>query len=136
LQQRKTRFRNLAHIGQVGHAVYAESQDGQIAMQRRDGNDLQTFYLERPVNEARVEPGNAPVWIVAVKDVLEGALDVFHAPGVSINRNRLLLPEVKDTHVIKPQDVVSVGVRKEDGVQAVQALTQSLRPEIRRSINH
>jgi hypothetical protein len=105
-------------------------------MHHRYGDNLQTFYLERPVNEARLEPGNPTVGIVAVKDVLKDPLDVLHALGVSVNGNRLLLPEVKDAHIIEPQDVVGMSVRKEDGVQTVQALTQSLRPEIRRSINH
>jgi phage head maturation protease len=47
-----------------------------------------------------------------------------------------LLPEVKDPNIIKPQDVIGMGVRKEHGVQAVHAFTQSLRAKVRCRINH
>jgi hypothetical protein len=54
---------------------------------------------------------------------------------VSINGNRNLLPEIENTHVVEAQNVIGVGVREHDGIEAGQTFAQSLTPKVRRGVD-
>ena len=89
-----------------------------------------TPQLEGPINDVRLEPGNPAVGIILIEDVFVDAADALHGRGIGIDGNRHLLAKVKHPHVIQSEDVVGVGVGKDDRVQPAHTFTQGLLAEV------
>src|SRR5579863_9950384 len=134
-EQGNRRVRDGAEIGDVGRLAETEAENRQVAVQDGKRRPATAKEIERPVDDVRIELGDPSVRIRLVENVLEDTPDVLHRRAVSVNGNRLALAKVEDANVIQTQQVIGVGVRKNDGVEPRHALAQRLLAEVGRRVD-
>ena len=73
-------------------------------------------------------------WIciqIRLEDVRVNTLHMFHAPGLCVDRYRLLHDGIEPSYLVKAEEMVDVVVCMEDAVAPGDVLPESLLPEIR-----
>ena len=71
-----------------------------------------------------------------VEDVLKGTLDGLERGLIGVDGNGSLLAKIEHPDVIQSQDMVYMGMSKQDGIEAVDAFPQRLSAEVGRGIDH
>ena len=72
---------------------------------------------------------------LAVENVRKRAAQDVKRFGVRENRQRGFLTHVERANIVEAENVVSVGVREEDGVEPLKADAKGLLAEVRRRVN-
>ncbi len=123
--------RHAAEIRQVGHAADAKAKHLHVAVLGRHRRPPHAQQLERPVDHVRADQRNGTECRLAVEHIGECAPQNLESFSGGINRHSRTLAHVEGPDIVESQDVIGVGVRKDDGVEAVELLPQSLESENR-----
>src|SRR5215467_13978929 len=106
LQQRERRFGYGAEIGEVSRVAKTEAENGDIAMNERDGCDCRSEQMNWTVDEIGLDQRHgAELWF-AVKNVGERAAQDLESFLAGKNRQRRSLPHVERTNIVEPENVV------------------------------
>src|SRR5260221_3745815 len=104
-------------------------------MNQRNWRDGCAKKLNRAVDVMDFDEWNRADFRLAVEHVRKRAAQDVKCFGVRENRQRGFLTHVKGPNVVETENVVSVGVREEDGVEPLKADAKGLLAEVRRRVN-
>ena len=133
-EERKALCGDVAEIGEVGGRAEAVSGDGLAAV--GDGNALEAGTEEGDLRAGgrgqAVEGDAGACWvaILSAEGVVENALDGSGCGVVGVEGKIAGRVEAEGAEVVHAEDVVSVPVGVEDGVDAADALADSLGVEV------
>ena len=133
MQHRLRRIRNRITVGSIREVTEAEPCDSELPVQQAKRLDALPKELERRVVPNLVERNlreRTPFVGSGLKYVAKVVLDLLNGGGGRVTRDDLPLREIKATQVVDAEDVVRVGVRKEDGIDARQPVPERLESEI------
>ncbi len=105
-------------------------------MHHRDGMKFASEKLHRTFNQVGDELWERAVIVLPVKDVFEGTLNRLKRGLIGVDGNGSLLAKIEHPNVIQSQDMVYMGMRKQDGIEAVDAFPQRLSAEVGCGIDH
>src|SRR5690348_9742688 len=104
-------------------------------MQDRHRLEAGAKQIQRPAEQIEFHLREAAVFVIAREDIAEHLLDAFHRRWLRIERNFSVLVKGKRTEIVKPKDVVGVGMGVEDGIDAANTLADGLFAEVRARVN-
>ena len=134
-EQRHGLLGYAAEVGDIDQAADAVAQHGHVAMLGGNRFPGRAQQLERPFDHVRDDPRNRAQHRLAVKDVRESPPQNGQSLLIGVDRQSRFLAEVEGANVVESQDVVGVAVGIDDGVQAFQAVAQSLKAEVGGSVD-
>src|SRR6267378_550857 len=136
LQQRSALLRQPAEICQIRRPPKPVSQHFHLSMHQRHGNELDAHHLKRPLHHMQMNARNAAQRRLVVKHIRKRPPHNLKRLFTSIHRHCRPLLEVVRPQIVKSQNMIRMPVRQQNRIQPVDPGPQSLRPEIRRRINH
>src|SRR5260221_14088018 len=104
-------------------------------MNQRNWRDGCAEKFDRAVDVMDFDEWNRADFRLAVEDVRKRAAQDVKCFGVRENRQRGFLAHVERANVVKAENVVSMGVREEDGIKALEADAKGLLAEVGRRVN-
>ena len=104
-------------------------------MNQRNWRDGCAEKFDRAVDVMDFDEWNRADFRLAVEDVRKRAAQDVKCFGVRENRQRGFLTHVKGPNVVETENVISMGVREEDGIKALKANAKGLLAEVRRRVN-
>ncbi len=105
-------------------------------MEQRQGNKRDAEKFKRALDGVERYARHGAERRLVVENILEDAADDAKRFFVAVDGERGPLPDIVGANVIKPEDVVGMAVRQQNGVEAFQANAEGLLAEVRRGINH
>ena len=134
-QQRDGFLRNAAEVGEVRQAPNAKAQHRHIPVFGGNGLPGSAQQLERALDLVRSHLRNCTQRRLPVKHVGESPPQDRQCFFGGINRHGRFLAQIEGANIVKSQDMVGVSVRKNDGIEAFESLTQGLKAEVGRGID-
>src|SRR5882724_2689544 len=135
LEQSDGRLQDGAEIRQIGGIAEAKTQDVEITVDQRNWRDGCAEKFDGAVDVMDFDEWNRADFRLTVEHVRKRAAQDVKCFGVRENRQRGLLTHVEGANVVEPENVVSMGVREEDGVEPLKADAKGLLAEVRRRVN-
>src|SRR6476469_1258709 len=130
------RFRwNFAEIRKVSSRSKAEAMNDRFSMYDFHRLKACAKKFHRSVETVHLNLGDPAKFVVRFKNIAKNTLQAFSRGFMRIQRYLSFALEAERTHVVQSQDMVSVGMRVQDGVNAFDALANGLLAEIRRGID-
>lgn len=128
-------FRYGAEIREVGDGADAEAVHGERAVLGGNGNDACAEKFKGAIQWMKLNLRKRAFRGLRLKNVREGAAENREGFFRGINRDGGFLLLIERTNVVEAKNVVGVGVSVENGVEAIDILTQGLMAEIGRGVD-
>src|SRR5882724_1548692 len=135
-EQSDGRFRDGAEVRQIRSVAKAKTQDVQIAMNQRNWRDGCAEKFDRAVNVIDFDEWNRADFRLAVEDVRKRAAQDVKCFSVRENRQRGPLAHVERANIVESENMISMGVREEDSIKALEADAKGLLAKVRRRVNY
>ena len=122
-------------VGEISGATKAEAENFHVAMEEGHGNEWNPEKLARALDGVQDYTRYGTKRGLVIKNVGKDAADNAKCLFVAVNRERGALANIEGAYVVKTEDVVSVAVSEQNGVDADQTDAEGLLAEVRSGIN-
>lgn len=128
LEEREARVGNRAHIGEIGGRSEAEAAHREIAVPQRYSleADVRDFGSVVTVEALDDYPSARRIFRFCRKGVFENALEDFSGHVVGVQIQAAGVSKAEGAQVVHTEDVISMAVGVEDGVDMLNLFAESL----------
>ena len=130
LKEEKGVIINTAAVGYIGQRAKPISQDFLLPVIDLYGGYLLTEELELPFNNVSVYLRDTLAVGRGGKDVFENIPQTVDSWTVAVARYGAFLKVVVYSHLVQSEYMVGMGMGKEDGIDAIDAISESLLAEV------
>src|SRR5438270_11597542 len=128
-------LRDDAEIGEIGGGAEAVTINLRLAVHQPHRLKARTKELQGAVDLAQLHLRQRGVVGVGIKDVTKNRLDVLQRGFVSVERKFLRAAKTQGPDIVESHDVVGVGVRIDDRIEAAHTGAQRLLAEVGSGVN-
>src|SRR5262249_13877045 len=100
--------RDFAEIGEVGGRAETKTVNLGFAVNHYDRLKARAKQLQRSIEAFHLDPRDAPVFVIGVKDVAENALHGLRGFFLGVERDLAFALEADGAHIVQAQNVVGV----------------------------
>ena len=120
---------HVVGVGDVRHRPYAVAEHRQILVHGLHGHHLDPCRRERSLHRVQVRLGQSGV-LVRLENIVVVTFYGKAGLSVEVHIHLAVLHIVERPYIIQSSNMVAMGVRDEDGIQAAHIFAQHLLPEI------